>query len=225
LGRRRYPFLLVGWLWFVGTLVPVIGLVQVGKQAIADRYAYIPSLGLLILVIWGAHELTRRWRFPKFALVASGAALIFLCLVLTRQQLGYWKNSETLFRHTLAVTKDNFFIDYNLGVILYNQGQTREATELFQETIRIAPNYADAHVNLGVALLNQGQTVEAIRQFQEAIRFRPDDEDAYYNLGVAFLNHGRTDEAIRELQAALRLNPNDTDAKNKLAGALELKNK
>ena len=116
--RRQSPFLLMGWLWFVGTLVPVIGLVQVGDQAMADRYTYIPSLGVLILAIWGAHELTRRWPYGLTALSVVGSAAIVLCLGLTQQQLGYWPDSETLFRHALAVTENNYFAHDNLGFAL-----------------------------------------------------------------------------------------------------------
>ena len=110
--RRRHPFLLVGWLWFVGTLVPVIGLVQVGEQAMADRYTYIPSVGVLIMTIWGAYELTRRWRYHAVGLSLAGAAAIILCCALTRQQLGYWQDSETLFRHALEVTQNNYIAHY-----------------------------------------------------------------------------------------------------------------
>ena len=113
--RRRHPFLLMGWLWFVGTLVPVIGLVQVGEQAMADRYTYIPSLGVLILTVWGAYELTRRWRYQVIALSVAGSAAIVLCLALTRQQLGYWQDSEALFRHALEVTENNYLAHNNLG--------------------------------------------------------------------------------------------------------------
>ena len=121
--RGRYPFLLMGWLWFVGTLVPVIGLVQSGGQAMADRFTYVPSLGVLILVIWGAYELTRRWRHHVIALSVAGSAAIVLCLAVTRQQLGYWKDSEALFRHALEVTENNYIAHKNLGDALFDKGQ------------------------------------------------------------------------------------------------------
>ena len=121
--RRRHPCLLVGWLWFVGTLVPVIGLVQVGAQAMADRYTYIPSIGVMVLAVWGAYELTRGWRFQVLALSLTGGVAVLFCLVLARQQAGYWKESETLFRHALAVTKDNWLAHINLGIALHQKGQ------------------------------------------------------------------------------------------------------
>jgi tetratricopeptide (TPR) repeat protein len=156
--RRQYPFLLMGWLWFCGTLVPVIGLVQVGKQAMADRYTYIPSLGLLILTIWGACELTRRWRYHGIAMSVAGLIAIVLCAGLTRQQLGYWQDGETLFRHALAVTKNKYEIYDNLGIALDRKGQVDGAIGEFQEAIRLRPNDASFHNNLSIALGRKGQT-------------------------------------------------------------------
>jgi tetratricopeptide (TPR) repeat protein len=225
MARRRHPFLLVGWLWFVGTLVPVIGLLQVGEQSLADRYTYIPSLGLLVLAIWGAYELSGRWRCRKIALVVSGSAAIVLCIALTRHQLGYWKDSETLFRHTLDVTENNYIAHNNLGSALDKRGKTGDAIGQFQEAIRLKPDRADAHYNLGNALLNQGRTGEAIRQYQETIRLKPDDADVHINLGAALFNQGRTDEAISQFQEAIRLKPDDAAAQINLAKALEFKNK
>ena len=137
--RRRYPFLLMGWLWFCGTLVPVIGLVQAGSVAMADRFTYMPSLGVLIIAIWGAYELTRRWRYHVIALSVAGCAAIVLCFGLTRQQLGYWKDSETLFRHALEVTENNYLAHNNLGHVLVKKGQIDEAISQFQEAIRLKP--------------------------------------------------------------------------------------
>ena len=210
--RGRYPYLLMGWLWFVGTLVPVIGLVQVGDQSLADRYTYIPSLGVLIFVIWGAYELSRRWRYHKITLSVTGSAAIVLCLALTRQQLGYWKDSETLFRHTLEVTENNYIAHILLGKALFDRSQTGEAISQYQEAIRLKPDYASAHNNLGDALLKKGQADEAINQYQEAIRLIPGNADARYNLGVAFLKKGQTDEAILQFQEAIHLKPDDPKA-------------
>jgi tetratricopeptide (TPR) repeat protein len=218
--RRRYPVLLMGWLWFVGTLVPVIQLVQSGGQAMADRFTYVPSLGVWILTIWGAYELTRRWRYHKTALAVSGSAAILLCLALTRQQLGYWKDSETLFRHTLEVTENNYMAHRALGDALYEKGQTDEAVSQFQEAIRLKPGYAPAHINLGSALLNQGHTDAAISQFQEAIRLNPDDAHAHNNLGNALDKKGQTDGAINQFQETIRLKPDDTGAHYNLGIAL-----
>jgi len=205
--RGQYPFLLIGWLWFVGTLVPVIQLVQSGAQAMADRFTYIPSLGMLILTIWGAYELARRRRYRMIALSVAGGTVIFLCSVMTRQQLSYWQDSETLFRHTLAVTENNYLAHNNLGDALDRKGQTDEAIREFQDAIRLGPNFAPAYNNFGAALDRKGQTDEAIEQFQEAIRLKPDYAVAHCNLGSALDRKGQTDEAIRQFQDAIRLKP------------------
>jgi Flp pilus assembly protein TadD len=220
LKRGRYPFLLTGWLWFVGTLVPVIGLVQVGDQAMADRYTYIPLLGVLILAIWGAYELTRRWRYHEPALLVAGCMAIVLCLGLTRQQLGYWQDSETLFRHALAVTENNYLAHHNLGFALDEKGQTDEAINQFQKAIRLKPDFAKAHNNLGFALDEKGQINEAINQYQETIRLAPNDAKAHYNLGNILGRNGQTDEAINQYQEAIRLNPDLAEAHNNLGNAL-----
>jgi tetratricopeptide (TPR) repeat protein len=221
--RRRFPWLLMGWLWFVGTLVPVIGLVQVGDQSMADRYAYLPSLGVLILVVWGAYELTRRWPHQFTALSVAGGAAIVCCVGLSWEQLGYWQNSETLFRHALAVTEDNHIAHNGLGDVFVKEGQTDEAIRQYQEAIRITPDHAEAHNNLGNALAKKGQTAEAIRQFQEAIRLKPDDALGYCNLGAVLAGEGRTDEAIRQYQEAIRLEPEYADAHSNLGTALAKK--
>ncbi|HLZ52916.1 MAG TPA: tetratricopeptide repeat protein [Verrucomicrobiae bacterium] len=218
--RRRYPFLLMGWLWFVGTLVPVIGLVQVGGQAMADRYSYLPSVGLFILAIWGAHQLTRHWRNQGMMLTVAGSAVLVVCLGLTRQQLGYWNNSATLFRHALAVTENNYLAHLNLGVALKEQGQTDKAISQFQETIRLKPNYANAHLNLGAALDQKGQLDQAIRQYREAIRLNPDYAEAYYDLGIALDRKGQPYDAIAQFEEAIRLNPDYANALNNLGAAL-----
>jgi len=221
--RRRHPFLLMGWLWYLGTLVPVIGLVQVGDQAMADRYAYIPSLGVLILTIWGIYELTRRWRYQEQALSVAGCAVIVLCCGMTRQQLGYWKDDETLFRHALEVTEHNYVAHNGLGNALDEKGQSAAAIDQFQEAIRLKPDFADACYNLGNVFGKNGQTDAAIRQFQEAIRLKPDFAEAYNNLGFALGMTGQTDAAIRQFQEAIRLKPDFAEAHNNLGFALGIK--
>jgi Tfp pilus assembly protein PilF len=215
-----FPFLLVGWLWFVGMLIPMIGLVQTGGWAMADRHTYLPSLGVLILAIWGAHELTRRWHRGVIALLVAGSVAIVLCMVLTRHHLGHWKDSETLFRHALEVTKNNDLAHNNPGTALADQGQMDEAIIHFREAIRLKPDYAQARYNLGTALGEKGQMDEAIIHFREATRLRPDNIDAHYNLGMALYQQGRTDEAIRQFQEVLRLKPDYASARKNLDGLL-----
>jgi len=217
LSQRRSPFLLMGWLWFVGMLVPVIGLVQVGYQAMADRYTYLPSLGILIAVVWGACELTRRWPCRLPALWLAGCAAVFLCLGLTRQQLRTWRDSEAVYRQALAVTKNNYIAHNELGAVLVNRGKTDEAIQHYQATIRLRPDYAEAHNNLGNALAKQGRPEEAIRELLEALRLRPNDGFIHNNLAVALVKQGRLNEAILHYQDAIRLNSNDSAAHYNLA--------
>jgi tetratricopeptide (TPR) repeat protein len=236
---RRHPYLLMGWLWFCGTLVPMSGAVAIGIQSTADRWTYVPSLGVLILLIWGARELMQgksedgdtqhatrtRVQSPianrqsQILLWAAGGAAIVLCLALTRQQLGYWKDGETLFRHALEVTENNRVAHDGLGVALRRKGQTDEAIRQLQEALRLNPDCFDVYINLGVAFEQKGQINEAIRQYQEALRLRPESATAHNNLGVALGRKGQTDEAIRQLQEAIRLNPDDVLTHNNLGGA------
>jgi Tfp pilus assembly protein PilF len=218
--RRRQPFLLMGWLWFVGTLVPVIGLVQEGGQAMADRYIYVPSVGIFILTIWGAHELVGRWRHQAMLLSLAGAAAVVLCAVLTQRQLGYWRDSETLFRHALDVTENNYIAHKVIGDFFLEKGRTDEAISEYREALRLRPGYPQAHDNLGNALHIKGRTDEAISQFREAIRFKPDYAEAHGNLGAALCDTGKIDEAISEDQEAIRLKPDYAEAHNNLGAAL-----
>jgi tetratricopeptide (TPR) repeat protein len=220
---RQRPYLAVGWLWYVVTLLPVIGLVQVGGHSRADRYTYVPLIGLFLLVVWAAHDFTKRWRYQVVCLAAAAVLVFSVCLVLTRRQIGYWKDSETLLRHALAVTGDNSMAQNNLGVALIKQGQLDEAVARLQDAIRLAPNYAEAYNNLGTALAMQGRLDEAIARFQESLRLQPHHAQAHNDLGAALGRQGRLDEAIAHLQEAVRLAPDLADARCNLGDALAAK--
>jgi Tfp pilus assembly protein PilF len=148
----------------------------------ADRYVYLPSLGVMILMVWGVYELTRGWRYQVVASGVAGGAAIALCLGLTRQQIGYWKDTETLFRHAGDVTENSYAVHANLGNIFVQRGQIDEAIHRYQEALRLKPGRAEAHNNLGTALSQQGRNSEAIREFQEALRIKPDYGEARRNL-------------------------------------------
>ena len=210
--RHHSPSVATGWLWFLGTLVPVIGLVQVGQQSIADRYTYIPSLGIWLALVWGVHQcVAGQILWTRAANLIAGIALL-ICLLLTRQQIQHWKNAESLARHALAVTRDNHLAHDLLGEVFEGRGQNDAALHERLETLRLQPHSAPAHNNLGVALQKQNRLPEAITHFQAALRLRPRFPEAHYNLGAAFENANRPADAIREYEYALALRPSYADA-------------
>jgi tetratricopeptide (TPR) repeat protein len=213
---RRCPFLLVGWFWFLGTLVPVIGLVQVGEQSMADRYMYVPMIGLLIAIIWLTHGLCSRFNVRNHVQAAAAIAVLIPCLFLTRQQIGFWKNSETLFRHDLAVAGDNPTAHYKLGVALNEEGEADEALQHFQAVLDLHPDDIHALYAMGVILANKGQLDEATRLFQQTLKQNPDFAGSHYELGLMLGRQGRLDEAIGQYQEAIRINPGWFDAHNSL---------
>lgn len=221
--RRERPYLLTGWLWFVGTLVPVIGLVQVGCQSMADRYSYIPLIGIFMLLAWGAWDVLKYRPRHAIAVFTVAAVIIFLCVVFTRRQIGYWADGETLFRHAIAVTEDNYRTHYYLASTLNDKGLVDEAIQEFEKAIKMNPNDADVHENLGVALTNKGLFDEAIRQFGEALRLDPNVANTHCNLGITLRKEGFLDEAMAQFKEAIRLNPNASNAHDNLGIALEKK--
>jgi len=220
LRRRLSPFLPVGWLWFLGTLVPVIGLVQVGVQAMADRYTYIPLIGVFLMISWGVPETLGNWRYRRLALAISASIIILACTVTTWLQTGHWHTSEELYRHTLKFTTGNFTIMNSLGERLIKQGKLDEAIDRFHEAYRLKPDDVFIQNNLAVALSRQGKIDEAISQLNRALQIRPDYAKLHINLGVALGLQGRSDEAIGHLREALRLEPDDTTAHVSLGNAL-----
>jgi len=217
---RRQPYLLVGWLWFLGTLIPVIGLVQLGEQAMADRYTYIPEIGLLLCVVWGVNALTKTWKQQSLVLSATATMTIIACMALTVRQIGWWRNSETLFEHAIAVTGKNAIAYLNVGIALAKNGQIDEAIINYQEALEIDPNNATAHYNLGTALVKVNRTAEAVIHFQKVLEINPDDAEACHDLGNALYQMGRMNEAIDCYKKVLELKPDNVPAYNNLATAL-----
>jgi tetratricopeptide (TPR) repeat protein len=218
--RRQRPYLLTGWLWYLGMLVPVVGLVQVGSQAMADRFTYLPLIGVFIGVVFGLGDLAKKLRLEPMVMASVAGVVLAGCLFATARQLRFWRDSETLFEHTLAATKDNPIAQSNLGTALSEAGQPQEAAEHFGEALRLNPGYAPAHYNLGVALTQTGHLQEAMEHFREALRLNPDYAKAHYNLGVALTQTGHLQEAIEHFREALRLNPDYAPAHYNLGHAL-----
>jgi tetratricopeptide (TPR) repeat protein len=217
---RRRPYLAVGWFWYLVTLTPVIGLVQVGSQARADRYAYIPMVGLSIALAWGAADLVKRRPRLRTAMAAAAVAVCLACAALTWRQLRYWRDTVTLFQHSVSVTSGNF-IGYNiLGLALRNQGRLDEAIASYREAIKFDPGFEDAHKNLSQALLEQGRTGEILPETAIAAQIKPDDEEAQYNLGTTLAEQGRFEEAVEAFRAAVRLKPDYAKAHANLGAAL-----
>ncbi len=210
--RSRRPYLLVGWLWFIGTLVPVSGLVQAGGQSRADRFTYIPLIGLFMIAAWGCGELAQRSQIPRTALATAAAALLVVCAVASRIQLSYWSDSVAMWQRAISVTTGNFHAHNNLGYFLATQGRLPEAIAHFEETLRIRPDYAPAHNNLGAALSQLGRTQEAVPHYRAALESDPQNADAHNNLGVALAGEGHTEEALREFQETLRIHPDNANA-------------
>jgi tetratricopeptide (TPR) repeat protein len=218
--RTSHPYLLVGWLWYLGTLVPVIGLVQVGNQAMADRYTYIPLIGLFVIVAWGAHDVIAQRALPKWVMPAAATAVLLAFAVVTGRQVTYWRDSTTLWTHALSVTSDNYVAHNNLGRELTEAGRIDQAVAQYDSALAIKPQYATARTNRGVALAKQGKYDDAIAIYKGAIAIKPDLPEAHINLGAAFASQGRNDEAIEEYRTAIRLNPNLADAHADLGLAL-----
>jgi protein O-mannosyl-transferase len=217
---RTRPYLFVGWFWFAGVLVPSIGLIQVGAQALADRFAYLPLVGLLLGLVWTVAEwssgLPHRSRVVSFGAIA----LLLLCAGLARTQVAHWQNTETLFRHALVVTEGNFLAHGKLGEALAGSGRLREAEAEFGEAIKFNQGYFPVMVSLATQLRAKGNSEAALSLFNQAVRLRPHDATAHYNLAIALGDQQRTREAFAQYIEALRLNPNLAPAHNNLASLL-----
>ena len=206
--RRAHAYLPVGWLWFLGTLVPVIGLVQVGSAALADRYTYIPSIGVFIAVTFGICSLADRFQFPQKAIATAAVLILAICLILTENQLRYWHDSETLFVHALAVTKDNHVAHVNLGVALEGKGELNEALAEYRAAEQLAPELFHIHYNLGNLLDNLGHPNEALVEYRWAVLLKPSLPSLHNGAGMVLAELGRFDEAMGQFTEAVRLDPN-----------------
>jgi len=220
--RKSRPWLLVGWLWYLGALVPVINLVQIGAQAMADRYTYIPCIGLFLMICWAVWDLSAAWPFRRVLLGILGTAAIAASLAVTRVQLQYWKNSGALFSHTIAVTTDNYLIISNEAVYLRDNQQYEPARLLCEEALRIHPGYAKGHFILGTVLWRQGKLEDAAQELETSLRLDPARDDAQYVLGCVDLARKMPEPARQHFAAALAQDPANLEARAGLGNALAM---
>jgi hypothetical protein len=204
---RRHPYLVVGWFWFLGTLVPVIGLIQVGSQSMADRYTYVPFVGLFMMIAWGVSGVLPAFRLRTTMLFVAAGISLAACSVVTWKQLTYWRNSVTLWEHSLAATPNNATAQFNLGLALDLAGRGSEGIPHYLEALSMRPRDADAHNNLGNIYHAQGKFPEAVAHYSAALEIHPNDADIHYNLGVALEAQGKVSEAVTHYTESLKLNP------------------
>ena len=215
--RKQRPYFVTGWLWYLGMLVPVIGLVQVGWQGRADRYTYLPQIGLYIAGTWAVAEFTASWRRQRAIL--SAAAILTIALLGWRAwlQTSYWRDSETLFRHALAVTANNDVAENNLGIVFLRQGKVEEAISLLQAAVDLRPDNSPAHENLAKAFLQKGQVADALVHYRKLLELQPDNIEVHNIVGTVLIQQGRIKEGVEEWQKVLAIQPDNGNAMSNLA--------
>jgi tetratricopeptide (TPR) repeat protein len=207
-GWRKHPFLSVGWLWYLGMLVP-LAMMQSGVNTWADRYTYLPQIGLYIMAAWGAVELCGSWRHRRIVLGSAAAAIIAGLMAAAYVQTGYWKNNISLWTHTLACTSENYVAHVDLGVAL---GDSPEAISHFQQALKFRPHWALAHTDLGTVFAAQGNLPEAVEQFEQALQLKPDIAQTHYDFGLVLTTQGKLEEAVQHFKRALQLKPDYVEA-------------
>jgi tetratricopeptide (TPR) repeat protein len=213
---RTHRYLPVGWFWYLGTLLPVIGLVQVGPQARADRFTYIPQIGILLIVVWGLYELSRRLPNPRIVLAPLAAGAVAACTIISMRQVHIWHDSVRLWEYTLRLTRDNGIAHYNLGVQFVGTGFVDDGIRHLREAVRLEPRYAIAHNRLALAIDSKGHTPEVTKLLADVVKILPTSSDAYANLGISLAKDGKDAEAIEAFSHALILNPNDGVVRGRL---------
>jgi hypothetical protein len=209
---KENPYLAVGWFWYIGTLVPVIGIIQAGDQARADRFTYVPLIGLFIVIAWGGFELAGRYRITPILAALGVVALAGVA----RIQVGYWRTNSVLWEHALNATTESYVAHTNLGLALYGDGKIDDAITHYRAALRLRPDFAEAHNDLGVALANRGETDAAIQSFLNALRAKPGQAASHYNAAVLLAAKGDSAAAGEHLESALRLSPGYEDARRML---------
>lgn len=211
-----HPYLRVGWLWYLGTLVPVIGIVQVGSQSMADRYTYIPLIGLFIMIAWGIPNILRQWRYKRPVLFLSAGLVLLFLMICTGLQVRHWENSISLFRHAVNVTEGNSTAINNLGNALARKGFLDEAILQYKEAIDLQPNNPYTYTNMGKVLMLQGKVKDAVISYSKALQLEPQHMKAHFNIGVAYSEIGYNSEAILHYTEAIKINPDFVAAYNNL---------
>ena len=221
---RKAPYFVVGWFWYLGTLIPVIGFIPLGNHLIADRYAYLPLIGIFVIIAWGVPELLKEWHYRKNVLKASAGILILTLMPITWIQVSHWESSITVFKHAIKVTDKKYpgfaAVHNNLGDALVAERKIEEAISHYKMAIKIKPDYAAAHYNLGIALVAEGKIEEAISHLKMAIKIKPDFAAAHNNLGLALVAEGKNEEAISHYKMAIKIKPDFAEAHYNLGNAL-----
>jgi Tfp pilus assembly protein PilF len=216
IARGKHPYLVVGWLWYLGTLLPVMGLMQVGSHAMADRYTYLPLVGIFVMLSWGIAEILPCWPKREAIIAFLAGTLLLALMTLSWRQVSYWRDSYTLFSHALKATDDNWLAHNNLGLVLVEQGKTQEAEKHYRQALRLMPEYYEAHSNLGLLLARQGKGEEAVAHYKKALAIHPGYAAAHNNLGMLFAEQGKIKEAEEHYRQALRGSPEYYAAHNNL---------
>lgn len=199
--RKRSPYMVTGWVWYIVTLLPVIGLIQIGYHSLADRYTYVPLIGIFVMVSWGIPQLLEGWKSRGVILFSMSAVTLAAMIVLTSMQLKHWENGFTIFTHTVEVTENNWVAQNNLGLIYFDEGRIDEAILHFKESIKAKPSYALAYLNLGVAHQARNEFEEAIDAFKWVLQFEPANPKAHFSLGLVYLTLGNRNLAMVEYHA------------------------
>ncbi|MCI5159052.1 MAG: tetratricopeptide repeat protein, partial [Candidatus Electrothrix sp. AUS1_2] len=222
---KRFPWLFVGWFWYIGTLLPVIGIIQVGVQSMADRYTYISLIGIFIIFSWGMTEFFRDRHYKRILLPAITIGVFSALTLISWRQVSFWKNSISLFTHTLEVTKNNYVIHNNLAFELALLGRKEEALKQYQEAIRINPNFEQAHINYASLLFSLGKVSESFSYYQEILKNNRNFARTHYSFAVLLLKTGKNESAIHHFLEALRIKPDLSEAYNGLGAAMVSKGK
>jgi len=223
---KKMPCLGTGWLWYLGTLAPVSGLIQTGLwPAMADRWAYIPTIGIFVMIAWGLPQLLAQWRYRKTVIPMLAVAILSALMIIAQLQVQYWRNSITLFKHMIDVTENNAIAHNGFGFALLEQGKPEDALVHYRKAIQIEPDYSDGHCNLGYLLMKQGKIQDAVKHFRRALELRKSNKKARDNLGVALVKQGKISEAIAHFQEAIRIRPDDITAHYNLAKVLKKEGK